>query len=327
MPRDPSTVAVLMFSGAALFDMSVPISVFGMDRSDSGAPKFSLLPIATDEQPIVSTGGVKVVPQYGLGDLDDAGIVIVPTWRGADEALPERSVEAIRAAHADGAVVVGLCLGTFVLAAAGLLNGRRAATHSRHAAELAARYPQVRVDPAVLYVDDGDVVTSAGGAAGLDACLHIVARFWGVKAAAAIAGRMANPPPRSGAQSQVVPDVVLDTGDGARLSAIMEYVVRNLDRQFDIEDLAREFAVSRRTFDRHFRAATGLSPVQWVLYQRVLRSQHLLEETDLTVDAIAHQVGLSNAVSLRPVFRRLVGVSPQAYRVDFRDRTREDPGK
>ncbi|CQD07240.1 transcriptional regulator containing an amidase domain and an AraC-type DNA-binding HTH domain protein [Mycobacterium lentiflavum] len=328
MPRSTTNVAVLMFSGASLFEMSVPISVFGMDRSDSGAPKFSLLPIAADGRPVISTGGVKIRAEYGLRDLDTAGIVIVPTWHEtdheADEAQLERTVEAIRNAHADGAIVVGLCMGTFALAAAGLLHGRRAVTHWRHTAELAARYPTVRVDPAVLYVDDGDVVTSAGGTAGLDACLHIVARFWGVKAATAIADRMASPPQRSGAQTQLIPDAILAGGDRARLSEIMEYVVRNLDRQLDIDDLATQFDLSRRTFDRRFREATGLSPVQWVLHQRVFRAQHLLEETDLTVDAIAHHIGLSNAVSLRPVFRRVVGLSPQAYRSGFRSRTRDD---
>jgi transcriptional regulator GlxA family with amidase domain len=320
MPRSPATVAVLMFGGASLFEMSVPISVFGMDRSDSGAPKFSLRPIAADGDPVISTGGVKIHAQYGLDDLDDAGIVVVPTWRGADEPLPHTTADALRAAHGDGAVVVGLCLGTFVLAAAGLLDGRRAVTHSRYAAELAARYPRVRVDPAVLYVDDGDVVTSAGGAAGLDACVHLVARFWGVQAAAAIAGRLAIPPQRSGEQAQVVPDTLRDGSDGAPIGEIMEYVVRNLDHKVDVDYLAKEFRLSRRTLDRHFRAATGMSLIQWLLHQRLLRTQQLLEETDLTVDAIAHQVGLSNAVSLRPVFRRVMGVSPQAYRGGFRER-------
>ncbi|OBA63066.1 hypothetical protein A5647_06280 [Mycobacterium sp. 1100029.7] len=319
MPRSPINVAVLMFGGASLFEMSVPISVFGMDRSDSGAPKFSLRTIAADGDPMISTGGVRIHARYGLHDLDDAGIIVIPTWRAVDEPLPEATAEAIRVAHGDGAIVVGLCLGTFVLAAAGLLDGRRAVTHSRYAAELAARYPKVRVDPAVLYVDDGDIVTSGGGTAGLDACIHVVARFWGVKAATAIADRMAIPPQRSGEQTQAVPDALRYGSDGARISEIMEYVVSNLDQKFDIDYLAREFDLSRRTLDRHFRAATGLSPIQWLLHQRLLRTQKLLEETDLTVDAIAHQVGLSTAVSLRPIFRRATGVSPQAYRAGFRD--------
>jgi len=315
MARDLTNIAVLMFDGVPMFETSVPISVFGMDRSDSGAPKFTLLPVAAENGPLTSTEGVQVHAPYDLDDLRHAGIVVVPGWRGPREPAPERCLEAIRAAHADGAVVVGLCMGAFVLAATGILDGRRAATHWSCAAELAARYPEVRVDRAVLYVDDGDLITSAGVAAGLDTCIHIVARFWGVKAAKAIAGRMAVPPQRSGAQAQITSGATGSDGEG--LSEIMEFVLRNIDQKLDVDMLAVEVNLSRRTFDRRFRAATGLSPVQWISHQRVLRAQHLLEETDLTVDAIARRVGLSTAVSLRPQFRRIVGVSPQAYREIF----------
>jgi transcriptional regulator GlxA family with amidase domain len=318
MPRDVGTIAVLMFSGVPMFETSVPISVFGVDRTDSGAPKLTLLTVAAEDGPLIGTAGVRIHAPYVLDDLGDAGIVVVPSWRGPKEPVPDRCLEAIRAAHADGAVVVGLCMGAFVLAATGLLDGRRAATHWLHAAALAARYPEVRVDPGVLFVDDGDVITSAGTAAGLDACIHIVARFWGVKAAAAIADRMAFSPRRSGAQTQIIPGSIQIGADGEGLSEMMEYMIRNLHEKIDVDRLAAQFNLSRRTFDRRFRAATGLSPIQWVLHQRVLRAQHLLEETDLTVDAIARQVGLSNAVSLRPLFRRTVGINPQAYRAGFR---------
>jgi transcriptional regulator GlxA family with amidase domain len=319
MPRKIGTIAVLMFNDVPIFETSVPISVFGMDRTDSGAPKFTLLPVAAEDGPLISTGGVEVQARYGLDDFDDAGIVVIPSWRGAQEIVPEESLEAIRAAHADGAVVVGLYLGVFVLAATGLLDGRQVATHWFFAAALAARYPKIQVDPAVLFVDDGDVVTSAGTAAGLDACIHIVARFWGVKAATAIAGRMAFSPQRSGAQAQVTAGPA-QAGSSNGLSEIMEYVIRNLDQQIDVDKLAAQCGLSRRTFDRRFRAVTGLSPLQWILHQRVLRAQHLLEETDLTINAIARRVGLSKAVSLRPMFRRVVGLSPQDYRASFRQR-------
>lgn len=326
MVRDVSKIAVLIFNGVPMFETSVPISVFGMDRTSSGAPKFALLPVAAEVGPLISTGGIQIHAPYQLDDLDDVGIVMVPSWRDPQETVPGPSLEAIRAAHAGGAVVVGLCMGAFVLAAAGLLDGRRAATHWFHAAALAARYPKIRVDPSVLFVDDGDVITSAGTAAGLDACIHIVRRFWGVKAATAIAQRMVVPPQRSGAQAQHIHGPVLTGTDADGLSEIMEYVIRHLDQQIDVDTLAAQFNLSRRTFDRHFRAATGLSPMQWILHQRVLRAQHLLEETDLTVNAIARQVGLSKAVSLRPLFRRVVGSTPHAYRESFRSRSRTDVG-
>jgi transcriptional regulator GlxA family with amidase domain len=324
MPRDVSNIAVLIFNGVPMFETSVPISVFGMDRTSSGAPRFTLLPVAAEDGPLISTGGIRTHAPYGLDDFRDSGIVIIPSWRDPQETVPERSLEAIRAAHADGAVIVGLCVGTFVLAATGLLDGRRAATHWFHAPALAARYPTIRVDPTVLFVDDGDVVTSAGTAAGLDACIHLVRRFWGVKAASAIARRMVVPPQRSGAQAQNIQDPVQTGTDGNGLTQIMEYVIRNLDQQIDVDSLAVQFDLSRRTFDRRFRGATGLSPMQWILHQRVLRAQHLLEETDLTVSAIARQVGLSEAVSLRPLFRRIVGMSPHSYRESFRRRSHND---
>ena len=324
MPRDIGTIAVLMYNGVPMFETSVPISVFGMDRTDTGAPKFRMLAVAAEDGPLISTGGIQIHAPYGLDDLDDSGIVVIPSWRDPLESVPEASLEAIRSAHADGAVVVGLCVGAFVVAASGLLDGRRAATHWFHAAALAARYPKIRVDPAVLFVDDGDVITSAGTAAGLDACIHIVQRFWGVKAATAIAQRMAVPPQRSGSQAQFVEGPVEAGHESNRLSEVMEYVIRNLGEQIDVDKLALQFDLSRRTFDRRFRSATGLSPMQWILHQRVLRAQHLLEVTDLTVDAIARQVGLAKGVSLRPLFRRVVGVSPQVYRERFRGSSRAD---
>jgi transcriptional regulator GlxA family with amidase domain len=213
---------------------------------------------------------------------------------------------------------VGLCLGAFVLAAAGLLDGRRSATHWFHAATLAAQYPNVRVDASALFVDEGDVVTSAGTAAGLDACLHVVRRFWGARAANAIARRMVVPPQRSGGQAQYVDEPVSEVHAKDDLALSMEYALEHLAEPLAIDALAARAHQSRRTFDRRFRAHTGVSPKQWLLHQRILRSQRLLENTDLSVDTVARQVGLANAVSLRPHFRRILGISPQSYRDSFR---------
>ncbi len=316
--RDQATVAVLMFDRAPMFETSVPISVFGTERVVSGAPRFELLPVAADDGPLTSTGGVRFHAPYGLDALDRAGIVIVPTWRDPLETPPEQVLEAVRAAHADGALVVGLCLGAFVLAATGLLDGRRAATHWFHAPTLAARHPEVRVDPAVLFVDDGDVVTSAGTAAGIDACLHVVRRTWGARAATAIARRMVVAPQRSGGQAQYVDHPLPDRHDGDDLSEVMTYALEHLDTRIDVGALAERAHLSRRTFDRRFRALTGVSPLQWLLHQRILHAQRLLEDTDLPIDTVARRVGLATGVSLRPHFNRVVGVSPQTYRDTFR---------
>ncbi len=317
MGRDGSAIAVLMFDGAPMFEMSVPISVFGIDRTASGAPAFTVLPVAAEPGTLTSTSGVELLAPYGLDALGRAGIIIVPSWRDPLELPPTSVIEALQAAHADGAVLVGLCMGAFVLAATGVLDGRRAATHWFHAATLAARYPEVKVDASVLYVDEGDIVTSAGTAAGLDACLHLVRRAWGSEAAAAIARRMVTPPHRGGTQAQYIDQPVPEPAAGDDLAEVMTYVLEHLDEPLDVGVLAARANLSRRQFDRRFRSRTGSSPLQWLLQQRITHAQRLLEQTDLTVDSIARHVGLSGAVSLRPGFHRLVGVSPQQYRDTF----------
>jgi transcriptional regulator GlxA family with amidase domain len=317
MRRDPATVAVLMFDRAPMFEMSVPISVFGVDRAANGAPGFTLRPVAAEPGPLTSTGGIRFDAPFGLDALDGAGIVIVPAWRDPRERPPEPALRALRAAHEDGALIVGLCMGAFVLAAAGLLTGRRAATHWFFAPALADQYPDVTVDPTVLYEDDGDVITSAGTAAGIDACLHVVRRIWGASAATGIARRMVVPPQRGGNQAQYIDHPILDVPGGDDLGKAMTYALEHLDEPLDIDSLALRAHLSRRGFDRRFRAVMGISPLQWLLHQRILEAQRLLERTGLPVDTVARKVGFAGGVSLRPPFRRVVGVSPHDYRNAF----------
>jgi transcriptional regulator GlxA family with amidase domain len=306
-----------MFDRAPMFEMSVPISVFGVDRTTEGAPPFTVLPAAGEPGPLTTSGGIQFHAPFGLDALDRAGIVIAPAWRDVRERPPEPALQALRAAHEDGALIVGLCMGAFVLAAAGLLEGRRAATHWFHAPALAAQYPGVTVDPTVLYEDDGDVITSAGTAAGIDACLHVVRKFWGAAAATAIARRMIMPPQRSGGQAQYIDHPVLDVPNGDDLGKAMTYALEHLDESLEIDTLALRAHLSRRAFDRRFRAVTGVSPLQWLMHQRILEAQRLLERTALPIDTVARKVGFAGGVSLRPPFRRIVGVSPQDYRSTF----------
>lgn len=321
MPPSPfRKVAVLVFDGAPLFETSVPLSVFGVDRTASGAPAFEVVAVAADGCAMHSTGGVQLTAGHRLASLEDADVLVVPSWRDPAEIPPRGVLEALAGAHERGATVVGLCLGAFVLAAAGLLDGRRAATHWMYAPMLAQMYPQVQVDPAVLFVDHGDVLTSAGTAAGIDACLHLVRTRHGARAAAAIARRMVVAPQRAGGQAQFIEQVVQDGQDGQDLSAVLAYALEHLDEDLGVADLAARAHLSRRSFDRRFRAVTGTSPRQWLLHQRVLSAQRLLEETDLPVDRVAAAVGFGSGVSLRPHFRRIVGVSPQGYRASFRPR-------
>ncbi|RFU37919.1 helix-turn-helix domain-containing protein [Actinomadura logoneensis] len=314
--RDPRTVAVVLFDRVPMFETSVPLSVFGSDPR--GEAPFEVRALAAEPGPIRTSAGLVLHAPHGLDALDDAGMVVVPSWRFGEAEPPADALDALRAAHADGATVVGLCRGAFVLAAAGLLDGRRATTHWRFAPALAERYPKVRVDPAVLFVDEGSVVTSAGTAAGIDACLHLVRREAGARAAASIARRMVVPPQRSGGQAQYIEHPVPEPGVDDPLAPVLEHAVRNLhDPAMDVDALARRAHMSRRSFDRRFREATGTSPLQWLLAQRVLHAQRLLESTDLPIDAIARQVGFANGVALRPHFRRVVGVAPQPYRDTF----------
>jgi transcriptional regulator GlxA family with amidase domain len=326
MSRDKATVAVLMFDRAPMFETSVPISVFGVDRTSSGAPAFTIRPVAGEPGPLTTTGGVQIVPPYGLDALDGAGIVVAPSWRNTAERPPEPALRALRAAHEDGALVIGQCMGAFVLAAAGLLDGRRAATHWFHAPVLAASYPRVIVDADVLDEDDGDVITSGGSAAGIDACLHVVRRLWGASAATAIARRMIVAPQRSGGQAQYIDHPILEMPDGDQLAQAMTFALEHLDEALEVDALAARAHLSRRTFDRQFRAVVGISPLQWLLHQRILHAQRMLEQTDLPVDAIARRVGFTAGVSLRPSFRRIVGVSPQDYRNTFKPRGVVDGG-
>jgi transcriptional regulator GlxA family with amidase domain len=316
--RDLATVAVLMFDGAPMFETSTPISVFGVDRTINDAPKFDLLPIAAEGRPVTTTGGIRMEAPNRLDDLDRAGIVIIPSWRDAHERPPQDVLDAIVAAHGDGALIVSLCMGAFVLCATGLVDGRRVSTNWFCAPVLAELHPQVEVDASVLYVDNGDVIASAGTSAGIDACLHVVRRIWGARAATAIARRMVVPPLRSGGQAQYIAQPVPDGNEDDDLADVMNYVLENLGSRLDAGQLARQAHLTRRTFDRRFREATGSSPMRWVLGQRILQAQRLLEDTDLSVDAVASQVGLSTGVTLRPHFRRVVGVSPQRYREAFR---------
>jgi transcriptional regulator GlxA family with amidase domain len=322
MTRPPFTrVAVLLLDGSPLFESAVPLSAFGIDRSSSGAPTFTVAAISVDGAPVRTTAGVEIEAPHDLDALLDAEVVIVPTWRDPNEAPPERLLGSIRAAHANGSTVVGLCLGAFVLAAAGLLDGRRATTHWYHAATLAARYPAVEVDASVLFVDHGDVLTSAGTAGGIDACLHLVRSAHGAQAANAIARRMVVSPQRAGGQAQFIEHPLPDVHPADDLDDVLAYTLEHLADDLSIARLADRANMSRRTFDRRFRALTGASPHQWVQHQRIVSAQRLLETTDLSIDAVARAVGFGTAISLRPHFHEDVGISPRAYRDAFRARS------
>lgn len=260
--------------------------------------------------------GAALVPDHGLDALDDADLVAIPALTIRDEYPPE-IVDALRAAHARGAVLLSVCSGAFLLAAAGLVDGRRITTHWRHAEDLRARFPQVDVDPDVLFVDDGDIVTSAGTAAGIDACLHIVRKEFGSAAANAIARRMVVPPQRDGGQRQYI-DRPVPVCEEQSIRDVLAWMSEHLDEPQTVEDLARRAHLSTRTFARTFVAETGTTPMQWLATQRVHHAQTLLEESGLDLEEIARLCGFGSAALLRHHFRRAVGVPPTDYRQTFR---------
>ncbi|WNI15631.1 GlxA family transcriptional regulator [Actinacidiphila sp. ITFR-21] len=324
--RRPEVVAVLLFSGGPIFESSIPLSVFGIDRQDAGVPRYRLLVCAGEEGPLRTTGGLELTAPYGLEALTRAGTVVVPTWRSISQAPPPEALDAIRRAHEEGARIVGLCTGAFVLAAAGLLDGRPATTHWMYAPTLAKRYPSVHVDPRELFVDDGDVLTSAGTAAGIDLCLHVVRTDHGNEAAAALARRLVVPPRRSDWQTgQRHLDRSLPEEIGADpLAEVVSWALEHLHEQFDVEALAARAYMSRRTFDRRFRSLTGSAPLQWLITQRVLQAQRLLETSDYSVDEVAGRCGFRSPVALRGHFRRQLGSSPASYRAAYRARRPQD---
>lgn len=322
--RAGDVVAVVAFEGISPFHLSIPSVVMGEDRSEDGIPHYHVRVCAEHGGPIATNAGYGLSTDHGLEGLDDAGMVIVPSWRDPAELPPGRLVDALRRAHARGAKVVGLCLGAFVLAACGLLDGRRATTHWRHAADLARRYPLIQVDASVLWVDHGDVVTSAGTAAAIDCCLNLVRQDHGAAVAARLARRLVMAPHRSGSQAQFI-EHPLPVAQSA-LEEVILWMRGNLERPLRLDELAGRAHVSRRTFTRAFRAATGSSPGQWILSLRLGLARELLETTDCSIAQVAERSGLGTSASLQQHFRRSFNTTPGAYRRAFGRRRPPLPG-
>ena len=312
-------VAVAVCHGVSPFELGVVCEVFGLDRSADGLPAYEFAVCAADEPgPIRTNAGFALHTAHGLERLESADLIAVPAWRDALEAPPPALLDALRQAVDRGARVMSVCSGAFVLAAAGLLDGRRATTHWRYTDRLAELYPSVDIDPNVLYVDADPVYTSAGTAAGIDLCLHLVREAHGAQVANAVARRMVVPPHRAGGQAQYVETPVPEPGSGDDLAEVLNWALQRLDEPLTVEILAAHALMSPRTFARRFVAATGTTPHRWLLDQRMLLAQRLLEQGDLTVEEVARRCGFGAAATLRHHFGRWRGTSPQAYQRTFR---------
>jgi transcriptional regulator GlxA family with amidase domain len=311
-----SDVVALVGDGLAAFELGVVAEVFGVDRSDGGLPVYDFALASIDPMPLTTSSGFQVITPHGLERLATADLVCIPAWRHRRQASPEL-LEALHAAHDRGARIMTVCTGAFLLAQTGLLDGRRATTHWRYAADFAEQFPAVEVDPAVLYVDDDPLFTSAGTAAGIDLCLHILRKEHGARLANCVARRMVVPPHRDGGQAQFVDTYVPEARDSGDLAPLLEWMLEHLDEPHTVSSLARRAAMSERTFARRFRAITGATPHSWLLRQRVNLAQRLLETGDRSVEEVARSSGFGTAAMLRHHFVRERGTSPAAYARTF----------
>jgi AraC family transcriptional activator FtrA len=316
----PRTVAVAVYDGLSMFEFAVALEVFGpRGQVDPDIPWYRLQVCAAEPGPVTVDNGLRIEASAGLDQLGRADTVLVPPCDDPGGVPPEM-LHALRAAHGRGARLVSLCTGAFVLAAAGLLDGRRATTHWAECADLARRYPGTTVDPDVLYVDGGDILTSAGSAASIDLCLHLVRQDHGADVAARLARDMVVQPYREGGQAQFITTPLPEVDDSDLFADTIAWALRHLDLLVTVDDLASRSAMSERTFARRFRSAMGTSPYRWLLRQRIQRAQGLLETTDLPVDTVAAKCGMVNGANLRKHFGRVVRTTPQAYRRAFRSR-------
>ncbi|MEH0818664.1 MULTISPECIES: transcriptional regulator FtrA [unclassified Micromonospora] len=313
----PRTVAVLAYPGMSVFETGIVTEVFGLPRPEFDVDWYALTVCAERPGPVPVVGGAALHTPYGLDVLARAATVIVPGVPDVTADSSPELVTALRRAHRAGARIMSICSGAFALAGAGLLDGRRATTHWRYADLLARRYPRVEVDPDVLYLDDGDVLTSAGSAAGLDLCVHVVRRDFGAAIANAVARRLVIPPHRDGGQAQFVEAPVPADPDDDRIARSMDWALAHLAEPLTVQRLAQQAHMSARTYLRQFARTAGTSPIRWLIDQRVRASLALLESTGLPVAEVARSVGFDSAVTYRHHFGRTMRTSPSAYRRAF----------
>ncbi|GAA2234468.1 GlxA family transcriptional regulator [Streptomyces nogalater] len=310
------TVAVLALDGVIPFDLSAPVDTFGCARLPDGRRPYRVRVCGVGEE--VAAGAFTVRAPYGLEALAEADTIILPGVADLPETLPPGVAEALRAAAANGTRIASICVGAFLFAATGLLDGLRATTHWYAAGQLAARYPEVTVDPNVLYVDNGRFLTSAGAAAALDMCLHMIRRDFGSAVAAHAARMSVMPLEREGGQAQFIVRDLPPAPAGATLEPLLRWLEDHCDRDLTLDEMASKAGMSTRTLNRRFRDQTGTTPLQWLHRARVRRAQYLLETTDHPVERIAAQTGFGSPTAFRERFRKVVGTSPQGYRRAFR---------
>jgi len=311
-----TTVAIVAVDGFSPFHYSVPCILFG--DTVSGKKRFEVTICAEKPGLLTSRDGFALNATQDYSAIRQADIVVVPYWAHVLERPPQALLNSLVQARDNGAEIVGLCLGSFVLGYAGILDGKRAATHWEFERQFQSLFPAVELDINALYVDDDSIITSAGTAAALDCCLYIIRQRFGSEVANQIARRMIVPPHREGGQAQFIAQPVPETTRDARINHLIDYLQRNISQPLSLDVLAESVAMSRRTLTRHFMKATGMSVVSWITAERLRRSQLLLESSNLPIEAVAEQVGYLSAVTWRQQFKARFGVSPAEWRKTFR---------
>ncbi|MDK4744323.1 MAG: helix-turn-helix domain-containing protein [Leclercia adecarboxylata] len=314
-----TTVAIVAVDGFSPFHYSVPCILFG--DTVSGKKRFNVTICAENPGLLTSREGFALNATQDYSAIRQADIVVVPYWAHVLECPPQTLLDSLVQARDNGAEIVGLCLGSFVLGYAGILDGKRAATHWEFERQFQSLFPAVELDINALYVDDDNIITSAGTAAALDCCLYIIRQRFGSEVANQIARRMIVPPHREGGQAQFIAQPVPETTRDARINNLIDYLQRNISQPLNLDTLAESVAMSRRTLTRHFMKATGMSVASWITAERLRRSQLLLESSNLPIEAVAEQVGYLSAVTLRQQFKARFGVSPAEWRKTFRMRS------
>ncbi|MEM9402679.1 MAG: transcriptional regulator FtrA [Pseudomonadota bacterium] len=310
-------VVALLYDGLCTFEFGIVAEVFGLPRPELDQDWYSFSTVSLEKGRLQAMGGVTVECRDNLGGIDGADTLIIPGWRGKDAPVPRRLTKAVRNAYAAGTRLVSICSGAYVLAAAGLLDNRRATTHWRYAADIRQKYPGVKLEPDRLYVDEGNIYTSAGSSAGIDLCLHIVRSDYGPEVANRVAKRLVMHAHRQGGQTQFIDQPVPVDYEADRLSDTIQYVRRHLDKPHTVASLADKARMSGRTFQRRFTALVGMPVGKWLTQERISTACNLLQSSDSTLDSISEAVGFSSAARLQYHFRKIYGVSPSDYRKRF----------
>ena len=309
-------VCAIAFDGMPLFEFSIAVELFGLDRPEMGPDWYSFQVASFDGKPCRTTAGLRVEADAGLDILEDAGTIIIPGWP-LHLPVPQKLIDLLVCGYARGARIVTICSGAFVLAAAGLLKGRRATTHWKYTDHVREHYPDIEIVPDVLYVDEGQILTSAGSAAGIDLCLHLIRRDYGPEAANKVARRLVVPPHRDGGQAQFIERAVPIVYESDRLGPLLDRMRANLHKEHRIGDLARQAGMSERTFLRRFSEATGTTPAKWLLTARLAEARDHLEASDISVEEVAARTGFGTTTNLRHHFREHLNTTPTAYRQTF----------